>query len=201
MLYYSVTGEAIDAMMKSPGEVRGAVFKTDENFILEKGGEEKLKEVESELEEMGHSFSYKNIKNMEYYPWGMRALSLLAISRVFNMDKKMIEEMGRVAPKKSFIVRFFMRHFFTVESTFKKAAEMWREHHTIGRLEVVELDNDKRKAVVRLYNLNFHPIFCDYLCGYFAAIAKIVEGKEVKCEEVKCFFKGESFFHEFLLTW
>lgn len=200
-MHYDVTKEAIDAMMKSPGEVRGTVFKTDESFILEKGGPGKLIEIERELDEMGHPFLYKEIDNMKYYPWGRRVLSLLAISRVLNMDKSKIEEMGRVAPKKSFIVRFFMRHFFTIESTFKKAAEMWREHHTIGRLEVVELSNEEKKAVVRLYNLNFHPIFCDYLCGYFAAIAKMVEGKEVKCEEVKCFFKGESFFHEFLLTW
>jgi hypothetical protein len=200
-MHYIVTKEAIDAMMKAPGEVRGAVFKTDESFVLEKGGKKKIKEVERELEEMGHPFLYKNVDNMKFYPWGMRVLSLLAISMVFNMDKKAIEEMGRVAPKKSFIVKFFMRHFFTIESTFKKASEMWRDHHTIGRLEVVELNSEEKKATVRLYNLNFHPIFCDYLCGYFAAIAKIVEGKEVNCKEVKCFFKGESFFHEFLLTW
>lgn len=201
MFYYSITKESIDEMMKSPGEVRGTVFKTDEDFILNKGGEKKLKEVEKELEEMGYPFLYKEIKNMEYYPWGRRILSLLAISQVFSMDKNMVGEMGRVAPKKSFIVRFFMKHFFTIESTFKKASEMWREHHTIGRLEVVELDDNAKRAIVRLYNLNFHPIFCDYLCGYFAAIAKMVEGKEVKCEEVKCFFRGESPFHEFLLTW
>ena len=200
-MYYNVTREAIDAMMKSPGEVRGTVFKTDEDFIIEKGGRDKIVQVEKELEEMGYPFLYQDMKNMEYYPWGRRVLSLLAISTVFNMDKRSVEDMGRRAPKKSFIVKLFMRHFFTVESTFKKASQMWREHHTIGRIEVVEMDEKERRVVLRLYNLNFHPIFCDYLCGYFAAIAKIVEGKEVTCEEVKCFFKGESFFHEFLLKW
>ncbi len=200
-MYYRIIQEEVDAMMSSYGEARGAVFKTDENYILKKGGAEKLRDVENELTGMGYPFLYKDVKNMDYYPWGMRVLSLLAISIVFNMDKNAIGKMGMVAPKKSFIVRFFMKNFFTIESAFEKASELWRKHHTIGRIEVVEANKKEKKVIVRLYNLHFHPIFCDYLCGYFSAIGKIVEGVNVNCRETNCFFKGESAFHEFLLTW
>jgi hypothetical protein len=200
-MHYDVTRESIDAMIKAPGEVMGGVFKIDEKYILERGGSEKLKKVEEELADMGHAFKYKDIKKKEYYSWGRRALSLLAISRVFNMNKEGVEEMGRKSFKKSFITRFFIRRFFSIESIFKKMEDAWREEHTIGRIEIIEVDQERRKAVIRLYNINFHPIFCDYLCGYFSAIAKIIEGENVYCREEKCFFKGESFFHEFLLTW
>ncbi len=201
MLHYEITKEAINEMMNAPGEVCGATLKTDKDFILKKGGEEKLKEVEKELEEMGYPFSYKKIENMKFYPWGRRVLSLIAISRVFKMDREKIKEMGMNAPKKSFLVKLFMRYFLTPESTFKKVSSLWRQHHTIGRLEVIRINKEERNTSLRLYNLNFHPIFCDYLCGYFIGIAKMVEGSQVTCEEKKCFFKGESFFHEFFLTW
>ncbi len=200
-MYYGVTKETIDQMMQNPGEVRGGVLKKDERFILRKGGEEKLKMVEEELSEMGHSFSYKEIKEGDYYPWGKRSLSLLAISRVFNMDKKAVEKMGRSAIEESFLMRFIIGKLFTVNSIFKKTMLTWRKNHTVGRLEIVKVEREEKKAVIRLYNLNFHPIFCDYLCGHFAAITEIAEGKKVSCKEEKCFFKGESFFHEFLLVW
>ncbi len=198
-MYYEINKEAIEAMMNAPGEVRGSVLKTDERFILEKGGKKRLEQIEKELDVMGYPFSYSEIKNRKYYPWGRKVLSLLAISSVFSMDKEKVEEMGRRALSRSVLGRFFMRRFFSMENIFRKTAVMWRRYHTIGRLEVAEADKKNKKAVLRLYNINFHPIFCDYLCGYFAEKAKAVEGKEVTCKETKCYFKGESFFHEFIL--
>ncbi len=200
-MYYEANKEAIDAMMSAPGEVRGEVLKIDEHFVLEKGGREKLKQIERELDVMGHPFLYGEIKSKKYYPWGRRALSLLAISRVLGMNKKEVEEMGKAAPKKSFLVNLLTRRFLTVERIFTRSSKMWRKDHTVGRLEVVEADKEAKKVVLRLYNLNFHPVFCDYLCGYFTAIAENGGVTKVSCEEVKCYFKGESLFHEFLLKW
>ncbi len=200
-MYYEINRETIDAMMNAPGEVKGELFMADRSFILEKGGKEKMKQIEGELETMGYPFSYSEIRNKDYYPWGRKVLSLLAISSVFSMDKKEVEEMGRIALRKSIMERFFIRRFSSTEKTLRKASKRWRRYHTIGRLEVVEVDEGKKKAVLRLYNINFHPIFCDYLCGYFAEVVRMIKGKETTCEEVKCYFKGESFFHEFLLKW
>ncbi len=188
-------------MMSVPGEVRGSVLKKDESYILMKEGERKLKEVEKEIKEMGCAFSYKDIKNSSFYPWGERVLSLLAISMVLNMDKEKIKEMGRCAVEDTFFARFFMRYFLSLESVFQKVSRMWRKRNTIGRLEVEEIDKKRRKVVLHLYNLNFHPIFCDYLCGYFSKIGSVAQGKEVTCKEERCYFKGESPFHEFILRW
>ncbi len=200
-MHYEVNKETINAMMSSPGEVKGRVLKDDELFVLEKGGREKIDQIERELDMLACPFLYEEIKSEKYYPWARRALSLIAISRVFSMSKKEVEEMGRAAPKNSFLVNLFTKRFLTVEKIFKKASKAWRKDHTVGRLEVVETDSDAKRAVLRLYNLNFHPVFCDYLCGYFAAIAENGGLEKVSCEEVKCYFKGESFFHEFLLKW
>ncbi len=200
-MYYEVNKEAIDAMMSAPGEVKGRVLKTDESFVLEKGGREKLIQVERELDVIGHPFLYREIKGKKYYPWARRALSLLAISRVFSMSKKEVEEMGKSAPKECFLMNFLTRRFFTIEKIFKRFSKAWRKEHTVGRLEVVEADREAKRIVLRLYNLNFHPVFCDYLCGYFTAIAENGGVAKASCEETKCYFKGESLFHEFLLKW
>ncbi len=200
-MHYDVTREAIDAMMSAPGEVIGSVLKIDEKYILKRGGAARLKMIEEEFGDMGHPFEYKRVNSKEYYPWGRRALSLLAISRVFNMNKEEVIKMGKSALQMFFLKKLFIVQFSTIEKLLKREEELWRKNHTIGRLEIVDVNREKRMAVLRLYNLNFHPIFCDYLCGYFAALARLVEGDTAYCREENCFFKGESFFHEFLLTW
>jgi hypothetical protein len=200
-MYYNITKEAIDAMMSSPGEIRGLILKKDLEYILQRGGEKKKKSVEEELAEMGDSFFYKDIAKNNFYPWGRRVLSLVAISRVFNMEKENVERMGEMSERKSLLRKLTSRYFFTAEDALQKVVKEWRKNHTIGRLEIIKVDEKEKKAVIRLYNLNFHPIFCDYLVGYFKQVIKNATGEFVKGGEEKCFFKGESFFHEFSFEW
>lgn len=200
-MHYQISEENINKILSAEGEVRGVVFKTDYRFIVDNFGVEGLKKVEAELEVMNCNFDYETeTDNMSFYPVGMRVLSLIAISRAFNLDSEGVKNMGFNAPKISLMVKFFMRYFLSPEKIMEKASEMWDKHYSIGRLEMIEVNNEKNYIRGGIYDIDLHPIFCDYLSGYFASIVKMGVGKEAKGEEVKCTHKGDQY-HEFLITW
>ncbi len=200
IITYELNKEMLDGIISSKGEMRGVTLSTDESFIIKRFGEKGVKMVEEETELIGYPISYKNINGMEFYPLGMRIVSLVAISRVLKLDQEGVRNMGFEAPKKSLVVKFFMKYFLSLHKTFEKAGEMWEKHYTIGKLEPVDISEEERYAILRLREMNMHPIFCDYLTGYFSSIAKMVVQKEVTGQESKCYFKGDKH-HEFVLKW
>ena len=198
-----ITKEEIDKLIETKTQARGVVFKTDTEYILGEKGEEGLKKLEEELEKLGHPIKYKEIKSMEFYPAGLRALSLLAIKKTFGFDDKKIENMGLVATKKSIIVKLFVRFFLSLERVFfKEAPRIWQKHWTAGELVPVELNEEKKYAILRLENFNLHPLYCSvYLQGYFAGILQmLIKSPKMTCQETKCSLKGDEY-HEYLLKW
>ncbi len=198
-MHYSISKDQISSMMNSPGEVRGDALLKDKLFILNRGGEEKLKKIEEELEEMGYPFSYNKIIARKFYPWIIRILSLLAISRIFNMNGSEIKKMGKLSYKKHFLS--FINNFSGLEKNVKTVSKNWRKKNTIGRIDVKTVNEKERYLVVRLYNLHFHPIYCDYFLGYLEGALETFKNIKVESKETKCYFKGDDFFHEFLLKW
>jgi len=198
-----ITKEEIEKLMEVKIETRGVVFKTDSECVLEEKGEKGLKELEAELEKLGHPIKYEKIKSMGFYPAGLRMLSLLVIKKIFNFDDEKIKEMGFLATKKSLIVKLFVRYFLSVERVFfKEAPRIWQKHWTRGTLVPVELDEKKKYAILRLEGFKLHPLYCSvYLRGYFSGILQmLIKTKEITCEETKCSFKGDEH-HEYLLKW
>jgi len=198
-----ITKEEISKLMEVKSQARGVVFKTDTEYILAEKGEEGLKKLEEELEKLGHPIKYKEIKSMEFYPAGLRALSLLVIKKTFGFDDKKIENMGLVATKKSIIVKLFIRFFLSLDRVFfKEAPRIWQKHWTAGELVPVELNEEKKYAILRLKNFNLHPLYCSvYLQGYFAGILQmLIKSPEMSCQETKCSFKGGEY-HEYLIKW
>ncbi|MBM3258059.1 MAG: hypothetical protein FJZ05_02520, partial [Candidatus Nealsonbacteria bacterium] len=78
------TKEAAQRLSKISGEVRGVAFKTDMEFVLKEKGKGGLKKVEDELKRIGFPIKYEEIKVMDFYPIGLRVISLMAIKEVFN---------------------------------------------------------------------------------------------------------------------
>ncbi len=197
---FPLNRQIADDLMKIEGEMRGVVLKTDEQFILNRGGGEKLKEVEKEIKDLGYSLKYDEIDNLSFYPIGLRALSLLAITKVFDMNEGQIKEMGSLAPKTSLVVKFFIQYFLSVKSVFAKVSDIWERHYMIGKLVPVEINEKKKFVVVRLEEFNIHPILCVYLSGYFLKISEMAIKSKVTIEEDECFFKSGKC-HEFLIKW
>lgn len=187
--------------MKTEGEARGITFKTDADFILRKKGGKGLRKVEVELKNLGHPLKYKEIKSMNFYPIGLRILSLLAAQKALGFSEKDIEQMGASAPKLSLLIKLFLQFFFSVEETMKQVPKMWEKHYTIGQLKA-EIYQDKKCAVVELRDFAIHPVFCCYLNGYFSTVLQMVVKSRVTSKEVKCLFKNaQDKYHEFLLKW
>jgi len=198
-MHYSIDKNQISTMINSPGEIRGDVLLKDKLFVLSKGGEEKLKKTEEELEEMGYLFYYNKIAGRRFYPWSIRILSLLAISRVFNMNSNEVKEMGKLSYKRPF--SSFAYFFPSIEKSAKVIGKDWRKKSTIGRVDVKTIDRKEKYLAVRLYNLHFHPIYCDYFLGYIEKVFETSKISMIESKEARCYFRGDDFFHEFLLKW
>lgn len=194
--------KVIQDLMKIEGEARGVVFKTDAEYVLKEKGEEGLKKLEEELEKLGQPINFKEIKTMAFYPIGLRAVSLLAIKKVFGFNDEKIKEIGLFATKTSLIIKLFVRYFLSVQRVFmKEAPRLWAKHYTIGELNTVELNEEKKYGIIRLKGIDIHPIVCCYLEGYFCGILHLIlKSSRITSIESKCTFRGDEY-HEFLLKW
>ena len=194
--------EIIDKLMEIKGEARGVVLKTDEEYILKEKGKKGLEELEKRLEELGHPIKYDQIKTMDFYPVGLRVLSLLAIKEVFNFSDEEIRKMGTFATKMSLIIRLFTKYFLSIKRVvMKESPKMWSKHWTIGKLVPVKLDEKQKYAVIRVEEFDLHPLYCIYLEGYFAGIVQMLaKASKIDSRETKCSFKGDPY-HEFTVKW
>jgi len=193
--------EEIKKIMETPGRARGVVFQTDAEYVREKKGEEGLILLEEELKKIGCPIDYKEIRLTEWYPLGLRIVSLLAIKQVFNFEDKQIEDMGNAAPKYSFIVRMLMKYFLSFPKTYKEAPNYWRKHYTVGILEGANYNLKEKYYTLHLKGFKIHPVLCAYLGGYFIRIGQFVlKGSDFQVKETKCMFRDDPY-HEFVVRW
>lgn len=191
----------VDELMNITGRVRGAVFETDAAYIRNRYGDEGLGKLNAALAEVAQPIDYESVNSMEWFPLGLRALSLLVIKDVFNWNDEQIKEMGDAAPKYSFIVKLLMKFFVSPAVAFQHAPEYWVKHYDIGKLDAVELDEEGRRAVIHLHDFRVHPIYCRYLEGYFQRLFKFMYPKSrIEIKETKCMC-NHSPHHEFIVTW
>lgn len=190
-----------EELIQIQGQVRGAVFETDAEYIKNRLGREGLDKVVASLQAAGYPIRYGNVKSMEWLPLGLRALSLLVIKDVFNWNDEEIKEMGDAAPKYSFIVKLLMKFFVSPSVAFNHAPEYWVKHYDTGRLVAAELDEEKGHAVIHLHDFKVHPVYCKYLEGYFQRLFKFMYPSSlIEIIEVKCMCKGDVY-HEFVVNW
>ncbi len=195
------TKEEVEEIMKTPGKVRGVVFGTDARYISDNRGEEAIKEVEQKLEEWGNPIVYKDINHMDWYPIGLRALSLLAAKEVFDWSDEDITKMGHSAPAHSFVVKLLMKYFLTLKQTHEKSPSYWTKHYTVGTLKATDYDEEERSCALQLWDFNIHPILCSYYLGYFRKISELGAQQEITgIEEKDCSHKGGPY-HEFIIRW
>ena len=198
-----ISKKEIDLIAQTEGFTKGAVLKTDAQYILAKKGEEGLRKVEAKTKEWGHHIDYSNIKNMRWLPVGFRTISILAAKEVFKWDDKDIYDMGYSAPSYSFVVKVLTQHFLTFEQVYKAAPRSWRMHYTIGNMETPEFNKKKGYSILEMKDFSIHPALCPYYAGYFLRVARLASPfkiSTVKIKESKCVHKGDDF-HEFVVSW
>ncbi len=196
-----LTKELAEKLMAIKGEVRGFAVKQDGEYILKVKGEEGLEKVEKELGKIGFPIKYSEIKNMEFYPAGSRALSLLAIKKAFTSNDEEMRKVCAFQPKTPLIIKLFMKYFYSIPKIMKKSKTLWRTYWSIGKMNFVEYNEKGKYAILRIEDIDLHPVWCRCNEGYIASLAELVIGKkEIKCVETKCPSRGDRF-HEFLLTY
>lgn len=195
--------EELQTLIKNiKGKIRGVVFQTDAKYVLSKKGEEGLQKLQERAKEMGLAIDYRKAKAMEWYPVGLRIASILLIKDTFEWSEEDIMEMGKAAPKTSFIAKFFFKLFLSVKKLAKEIPSYWKEHYTEGSLEPVELDIKNKKIVLHLQDYKLHPLFCKYLEGYFETVMALTrKSGKASVKEIKCMHRDNTSYHEFLVQW
>jgi len=149
---------------------------------------------------LGFPLEYKEIKTMSFSPVGLSVIFVTTIKEIFNFDKEDFKKWGVSVVKFSLIMKIFMKYFVSLKLISGQVSKIWREHYTIGDLEMSEYSEEERYAILRLKNFRLSNIYCNIYEGYFAKTAEMVVKAPVTCKETKCMFKGDEY-HEFLLTW
>lgn len=194
--------KSAEKIMEMKGQARGIHFHNDADYVLAEKGKKGIQKVEKKLKELGFPIKYKEIRNLEFYPSGLRALSFLTILKVFGWEKdEEIRKMCAFAAKTSLITRLYIKFFYSVDKLLGKASAIWNEYWTEGKLIVEEYNEKEKRAIVRIEGLNISPEYCCCLEGYIEALARMaIKSKKIECRETVCVFKKGKY-HRFKIIW
>lgn len=195
-----ISKEELNELIKIEGETRGHSIKNTGDFILKEEGREGLDKLENAMAKLGYPIKYEEIKETNYYPAKILAVTFVAVERIFNYDAKKFQEMGKFRAKFSIIMRLLMRYLVSLDRAVKEMPKMWRKFLTTGDARVVSFNKKEKYAVIRIENYRFHQLQCRVLEGMFSTILQTIVKTNVICQETKCIHRGDEY-HEFLLKW
>jgi len=195
----ALSKDEIDRIMRIDCLSRGSTFQTDQSYVLRHYGEAGLEKVNQILAGWGHPIDYKAMKSMQWYPTGLRILSLMALKEAFNLTLDQIKQVGMEASPHSFVVRLLINLFISIEMMLKACAVFYSRSSSKGKFEVVSIDSEKKISITALKGNDIDPLACKFYEGYIMGLGTII-GKKIVCTETKCTFRGDPY-HEFTITW
>lgn len=197
-----ISPEKIKKLMDIKGEARGIHFKIDKEYVLKKKGKEGLHALEKELTTLGCPINYQKISGLNFYPAGLRAISLLAIKKTFGWGDAEIKDLCGYAVGASLVVKIYTKFFYSIPKMLEKAPDIWSDYFSFGKLSVGEYDLDKKYINLKVENFVLDPVYCKCLASFLATVSKLVVGSdnEVDCLETKCPFDGDNYYN-FLISW
>lgn len=192
--------ETADRLKNFSGHVKGEVFRTHADYIRQKEGEEGVRKVEEKMAELGVPILFEEIKSFEWISEGLSSLTIVVTKEAFNWTEEDVFEMGRFAPKFSFIIKVMIQYLVSIESLLNNAAKYWNKHFDFGSVEVIS-DTENNKATVRERGFNTHPLVCLYHAGYFKGLCEFaIKSKNITVKETSCTHNGSDY-NEFVITW
>ena len=194
-----MTKEEADKIMRTPGETRGISISGDLKYVQLREGPERFKKLTDKMAELGYPVD-PEMKSMDFCPLGLELLSLLLIKEIFDYKEEDFYEMGAFSSRMSLILRLFMKYFVSVTSIAGQASKIWKRYYSLGKFEIINVDEKNRVAVARLEGFKLHPLHCHNIRGYIANIIKMITDKPVYSRETKCPFRGDEY-HEFEVKW
>jgi hypothetical protein len=193
--------QSADRLKNFPGNVKGEVFRTHAEFVKFKEGEEGIKKLEEKLRELNVPVVFSEIKPFGWISEGISSLTIITAKEIFNWTDKDIFEMGRFAPRVSFIIKMMTQYLVSIDTLFKNATKYWKNNYDFGHLEALGFDKEKRQIYVREFGLETHPTVCHYHAGYLKGVCEFaVKSDNITVEETACVHEGAEY-HEFLIRW
>ena len=120
---------------------------------------------------------------------------------MFHWTERDIFEMGKDAPRYSFISKMLVAYFVSLRKFVAEVPKYWKKRFDTGELEVTELDEEKKYMILREKNHDAHPLVCLYHAGYYQRIAEnIIKSNKITVEETGCVFRGDPY-HEYIVKW
>jgi hypothetical protein len=192
----------IDEVMAKEGNVKGEVFRTHENYICYREGEEGAKKVEEKIEEIGYPMKFRLMKAENWYKEGLSTAVILTAKEIFNWTEEDVYDMGNSAPKHSFIVKMFVKHFVSVKDIFEKAGQYWEKHYDFGSLEKGEFNEEEKYITIKIKDYSPHEDICGpYFKGYITRIAQLsLKSEKIETEQIKNVFHGDPY-NEYKIKW
>jgi predicted hydrocarbon binding protein len=183
----------------SDAKCRGTLFLANAAFVRKIGGVDALAKVESSLASRWPAFKFASVDEKDWLPLKMRVDFLETCKAELGWDDKRIYQMGEESVKYSFIVKFLMNYFMTIQKALAHGPEIWQQNYRAGRIEVRE--NSKDRGRLAIFDFATSPIMCTYLAGYFHGVGlQIAKAKALSVEEVKCVHRGADHC-EFVFKW
>lgn len=189
-----ITKEQADKFARADGQVRGAAFKTDAEYVKNNLGEDAFQRLKNEMQRLGYPIDYDKVNAMEWYPIGVRALHIEVMKDIFNWDGAQTVKVGNTAPKRSLILKLLMKFLISVEKAVKSAPAIYKKHYTVGEMEINELNREEQYFIATVKGsqiLYDSDAFAQHIEGYLTrGIAYVVPGKEVGSSQRKYMKEG-----------
>ncbi len=193
--------ESVDRLKNFPGNVKGEVFRTHAEYIKYKEGEDGVKKIEDRMKELGAEINFDKIKPFEWISEGMSSLTIIVAKDLFNWTDEEVFEMGRFAPRASFIIKVLLQYMVSIDYVFNNAEKYWQKHYDFGGIEKTEYNREERKIVIREIGFKTHPTVCVYHAGYFKGLSDFaIKSENVTVEETACVHNGADY-NEFTIRW
>lgn len=193
--------EIVARLKNFPGNVKGEVFRTHADYIRKREGEQGLQKLQERMRDLGAPINFDEIKSFQWISEGMSSLTIIVSKDTFNWSNEDVFEMGRFAPKVSFIIKVMIQYLVSVEKLFENAEKYWNKHYDFGGVEKVKYSEEEKKIIIREKDFKTHPTVCIYHAGYYKGLAEFaVKSQNINVEETACAHKNADY-NEFTISW
>lgn len=181
----SETREETVKRIKGVGTVSGSCINAIFTYLDFIGKKDSIPEIIERARAYGEQIDPSKVDSLEKYPISEEVALLFAVYDVLGWNESNIKELGRNVPRVSLLVKFFLKHFISLEATTSQAKMYWRRHYDFGALEVTSPDLPGGNYVVEVTGFDIHPLYTEFLCGFLETMVGFVSADPISSEIVK----------------
>ena len=171
--------------LKNTGTVSGSCINGIFTYIDFIGKKEFVPEITERAREYGEQIDPNAIDSLGKYPVSEEVALLFATYDVLNWNDAQMKELGRNIPRVSLLVKFFLKHFISLEATTSQAKMYWRRHYDFGALDVTSSDLPGGNYIVEVTEFDIHPLYAEFLCGFLETMVGFVSPDPLGSEVTK----------------